>query len=141
MRNLVLIAFAVVCFAPWHGELRAQAIPDTICPRPAVGSVVPEPQDLRSQHGVLRADLTIRNYREPGGAIRYCYIFGDGSESPNLRLNPGDLLILHLKNNLQSFDGGSPSANDTHAHMGAAGGTVMSHDPCNSGDMSATSTN
>ncbi len=151
MRTIVLFVFAVVCVAPWHSELRAQATPDTICPRPAAGSVVPEPEDLRSQHGVLRANLTIRNYREPGGATRYCYMFGDGSESPNLRLNPGDLLILHLKNDLQNFDGGSPTENHDHAHMGAgstgtprmgaSNAAAMSHDPCSSGDMTATSTN
>ena len=38
-----------------------------------------------------------RNYVETGGSIRYCYSTADGKESPNLRLNPGDLLILHLE--------------------------------------------
>ena len=63
---------------------------------------MPEPRNLYSEHGVLKVDLTVRNYGE-----RYCYLLPDGSESPTLRLHPGDLLVLHLKNELSAPDDGS----------------------------------
>jgi len=66
-------------------------------PAPRPGHVVPEPPELRSHDGVLRVDLTIRNVAGPRGAKRYCYLLPDGTQSPTLRLHPGDLLILRLK--------------------------------------------
>ena len=83
--------------------LHAGALPDNTCRRPPAGSAVPEPEDLRSRNGVLKVDLTIHNSTE-GGSTRYCYIDGNGNQSPNLRLKPGDLLILHLKNDLTDPD-------------------------------------
>jgi hypothetical protein len=70
------------------------------CSRPAPGAEVPHPRSLYSEHGVLQVDLSIHNHREPDGSVRYCYLLPDGSESPTLRLHPGDLLILHLTNDL-----------------------------------------
>lgn len=101
------------------------------CQTPKPGSAVPEPEDLRSRNGELTLDLTIRNFVDTYGSVRYCYVTSDGSEAPTLRLNPGDLLTLHLKNELSVS--GAPS----HMHGGHKGST----DPCVSGLMSATSTN
>jgi FtsP/CotA-like multicopper oxidase with cupredoxin domain len=98
--------------------------------------VVPEPEDLRSRDGVLKVDLTIHNSIEADGSTRYCYIDGNGNQSPNLRLKPGDLLILNLKNDLSLTDAAA-SAHHVHGHMPAA----KSVDPCVSGAMTATSTN
>lgn len=83
-------------------QLAAAAPPPTRdpCFRPPPGSAVTEPRDLRSRHGVLRLDLTIHDYRETDGSVRYCYLLRDGTESPTLRLHPGDLLILRLKDDL-----------------------------------------
>ena len=67
------------------------------CPRPSVGSVVQEPEDLRSRDGVLKVDLTVRDSIEPDGSTRYCYIDEHGDESPTLRVNPGDLVILKFE--------------------------------------------
>jgi len=36
-----------------------------VCPRPAVGSVVAEPEDLRSRNGVLEAELTANSAANP----------------------------------------------------------------------------
>jgi FtsP/CotA-like multicopper oxidase with cupredoxin domain len=96
------------------------------CPRPAVGSAVPEPVDLRSHHGVLTVELSIRNHVEVDGSKRYCYVMADGTESPTLRVHPGDELILRLKNELTD-----------------ATATVVAptSDPCTSGAMTSTSTN
>jgi FtsP/CotA-like multicopper oxidase with cupredoxin domain len=77
-----------------------QTVKADLCSRPAAGSVVPEPEDLRSENGVLRVDLTYLDFRTTSGELRYCYLSEDGSESPTLRLKPGDLLILRLKNAL-----------------------------------------
>jgi FtsP/CotA-like multicopper oxidase with cupredoxin domain len=106
------------------------------CPRPAVGAEIPEPQDLRSKNGVLTVDLTFRNYKDAEGRTRYCYVYGDGSVSPNLRLSPGDLLILRLKN--AAVDERNPAKPAMAARKPEKSGT---NDPCVNGAMSATSTN
>jgi FtsP/CotA-like multicopper oxidase with cupredoxin domain len=76
----------------------AQEVKREACARPAVGNDVPEPADLRSQNGVLRVELTYRSDRDARGQTRYCYLDRDGHEAPTLRVNPGDWLILSLKN-------------------------------------------
>jgi FtsP/CotA-like multicopper oxidase with cupredoxin domain len=116
----------------------AKEPPGGACPRPAIGSTVAEPEDLRSHDGVLKVDLTIRN-QEADGSTRFCYIDGNGNQAPNLRLKPGDLLILRLKNALTALDKQNPDKQNPHAnHM--HGGKISS-DPCLSGAMNATATN
>jgi FtsP/CotA-like multicopper oxidase with cupredoxin domain len=115
------------------------------CSRPAPGSVVPEPRELRSQDGVLRVELAIRNNRAPGAAARFCYVLPDGSEAPTLRLSPGDLLILRLKNELVEFPPTRPATAPREnppadASICRAKPRIAS-DPCTSGAMTATSTN
>jgi FtsP/CotA-like multicopper oxidase with cupredoxin domain len=116
------------------------------CQRPETGSVVPQPQELRSHDGVLQVDLTIRNQRQPDGSTRYCYLTRDGKLSPTLRLRPGDLLILHFKNELTDLG----AAVSTAGHMddrpqtqleGPIGASQKRPDPCNSGAMTPVSTN
>ncbi|MGA3293080.1 MAG: multicopper oxidase domain-containing protein [Candidatus Acidiferrales bacterium] len=85
----------------------------------------------------MKVDFTIRDYVEPDGSTRYCYIDGNGNQSPNLRLNPGDLLILRLKNDLTNSDRAAAQANHLHAHMHAE----KNDDPCTSGSMTSASTN
>jgi FtsP/CotA-like multicopper oxidase with cupredoxin domain len=96
--------------------------------------VVEEPQDLRSQNGVLEVRLTANDVADANGAIRYCYTDAAGHESPNLRVHPGDLVVLHLTNALTDLSHGSSSA-PMHAHAHASG------NPCTSGVMSPVSTN
>jgi len=98
---------------------------------------VPEPEDLRSQDGVLQVDLTVHNFKENDGATRYCYLLSDGSQSPTLRLKPGDLLILKLKNDLKSPELSSSATSHSHQHANSG----KHSDPCESGLMSLTSTN
>jgi FtsP/CotA-like multicopper oxidase with cupredoxin domain len=107
------------------------------CDRPAVGSNVPEPEDLRSAHGVLNVDLAVRDHRESDGSMRYCYVLADGAQSPTLRLHPGDLLILKLRNELKGAPAQAPGIEITR-HSRSPGATP---DPCTSGMMSPTSTN
>ncbi len=126
MKSFVLIAFNL-------SLLYAKQPPGNSCSRPAAGSALSEPQDSRSRNGVLKVDLTIRNYSDAGGSVRYCYVDGNGNQSPNLRLKPGDVLVLHLKNDLTVAD----PAGAQHVHMHAE----KSGDPCASGAMTAKSTN
>jgi FtsP/CotA-like multicopper oxidase with cupredoxin domain len=117
--------------------VRAQAhgITGDICPRPAVGSVVGEPEHLRSENGVLQVNLTLRNDTDATGMPRYCYVAADGTQSPTLRVRPGDLLVLRLKNDLSEPQVSQP----VHHHLN--GGIEASRDPCGSGQMTALSTN
>jgi FtsP/CotA-like multicopper oxidase with cupredoxin domain len=115
--------------------LHAQAPAHGVCPRPEVGSTVEEPEDLRSRDGVLEVQLTADNAADAHGAIRYCYIDSAGHESPSLRVNPGDLVILHLTNALKDLSRGSTAS--AHAHMHSP----RADNPCTSGVMSPVSTN
>jgi FtsP/CotA-like multicopper oxidase with cupredoxin domain len=133
--RFVLAILACLCLSHTCTGLRAQGLPNNTCPRPAIGSSVPEPEDLRSQNGVLKIDLTVRNYTDLNGAIRYCYLTADGSESPTLRLSAGDLLILNLKNDLKDPE---HAAGPTNHHHSVA---EKSTNPCASASMAITSTN
>jgi FtsP/CotA-like multicopper oxidase with cupredoxin domain len=118
------------------GDLARRGTPDP-CPRPAAGSPVPEPRELRSVHGRLDLDLSIENTKDADGHTRYCYRLGDGSESPTLRLKPGDWLVLKLKNRLTDLESAevAASAPSRHARNG------RDRDPCASGVMSPIATN
>ncbi len=59
---------------------------DAVCFSGAEGSTIPEPEDLRSEKGVLRADLAFRNDQDANGQMGYCYVAKDGSAAANLRL-------------------------------------------------------
>jgi FtsP/CotA-like multicopper oxidase with cupredoxin domain len=137
VKQLVLIALISAILMPCSAILRAKEPPPLACGRPSVGSAVPEPEDLRSRNGVLKVDLTIHNYSEANGSTRYCYVDASGNQSPTLRLKPGDLLVLHLKNDLKDPDPKMGPANHVHASMNSD----KSGNPCVSGAMTATSTN
>jgi FtsP/CotA-like multicopper oxidase with cupredoxin domain len=109
------------------------AMSDDVCSRGAVGSAVPEPEDLRSRNGELRVELAFRGFVDSQGQTRYCYIDKAGNQSPTLRVKPGDRLTLMLRNELSaSSDAG------IHKMAGHAGPSVQD---CAGGQMTATSTN
>jgi FtsP/CotA-like multicopper oxidase with cupredoxin domain len=121
---------------------RAAPAEEDPCARPVPGSSATEPKDLRSEHGVLKLDLQVRNHREADGSVRYCYRLADGTESPTLRLHPGDWLILHLKNQLVELDqSAQPPQGHAQSHEAHSAHGAKSSDPCSSGAMSAVSTN
>ena len=127
----------------------AQSSSNEACPRPAPSSLIPEPADLRSENGVLEVHVAFRNDLDANGHIRYCYVFGDGMQSPNLRLRPGDLLILTLQNELTALAAASASAsvansaaaNKSAIAPAATGTPASSSGPCGDMRMTATSTN
>jgi FtsP/CotA-like multicopper oxidase with cupredoxin domain len=129
MKLSVWAIVVVLCLAPFcaHAE--------SVCPRPEPGSMVQEPEDLRSQNGVLEAQLTASNAAQANGAIRYCYTDAAGHESPTLRVHPGDLVILHLTNALTELSHTGTAGMPAHAHAHSAA------NPCTSGIMSPVSTN
>jgi FtsP/CotA-like multicopper oxidase with cupredoxin domain len=111
-----------------------QVTDGAVCPRPPAGSEVPEPTDLRSQNGTLEVDITYRNFLDRG-EVRYCYSYRDGHEAPTLRVNPGDWLILRLRNDLHPFP---------HARVGTATHMVAASMPpaaCGDGVMDGLATN
>jgi FtsP/CotA-like multicopper oxidase with cupredoxin domain len=122
-------------------KAHAQEAPKEACPRPSAGSVVPEPEDLSSTNGVLSVDLSYRSAVDANGSVRYCYIYKDGSEAPTLRVKPGDLLILRLKNEVSPLIaslGQSPAP----LHLAKARDHRMSSaSECAGIEMTAASTN
>src|SRR5271168_1644379 len=87
-----------VCLVPTAAY--GQNIEKDVCPRPNIGGFVPEPVDLRSQNGVLKVELSYANFRDARGQMHFCYRDGNGNQAPNLRVHPGDWLIVTLRNNL-----------------------------------------
>ena len=121
------------------------------CIRAAVGSEVPEPEDLRSVDGVLKVDLAFRSFVDFKGEVRYCYVTLNGNQSPTLRVKPGDTVILNLKNEATATlpqtrtaraaqQVGAAAAGDAPAHTSMNSGSMPAV-PCATGKMKATSTN
>ncbi len=115
----------------------AQKPPAETCARPAAGSTIAEPENLRSQNGILKVELSYRNYLAADGHMRYCYVSKDGSEAPTLRLNPGDLLVLSLTNDLAlPREGATKVTNPAAMAM-----PMVVPEACASKQMTAASTN
>jgi FtsP/CotA-like multicopper oxidase with cupredoxin domain len=168
--RLLLVAYLLV-LANVRDSVAATEIPSSVaatipahesCPRPSASSTIPEPTDLRSENGVLTVNFAFRSDVDAHGRVRYCYIDKDGVESPTLRLNPGDLLILRLKNELRPATSpasastlpSSPaeiiSKSNSNAvatpmssanHANAKDTVNIANDPCVGATMNALSTN
>lgn len=136
MKKSVIFVPLVLCALCLPCHLPAQDTSARYCARLQPGSVVPEPTDLRSRNGILKVNLTIHNLVEPDGSTRYCYTDADGDESPTLRLHPGDLLILKLKNDLTASGNASPAAARPHIAPGSSANPTS----CTGGPMAMTST-
>jgi FtsP/CotA-like multicopper oxidase with cupredoxin domain len=133
----MLIAIGALFLAAQVAASQASATPQDPCPRPQPGSAVQEPADLRSKNGVLELTLTAANSEQADGSTRYCYTDAQGRESPNLRVSPGDEVIIHLKNELKNLQPATEAA--PHVHAAPQPGDANS--PCSSGIMSPASTN
>ncbi len=128
-----------------RAELRRVSPPGAAdpCERPGPGSLVGEPRDLRSIDGVLKVELRLLNARALDGTSRYCYVTPDGVQSPTLRVHPGDLVLLGLKNELKPGEAAAASTprmampDMREARPRRAGRA----DPCESATMSELSTN
>lgn len=100
-----------------------------ICSRPLAGGTVIPPAEIRSVNGGLRVALDFRSREDDYGLTRYCYISENHTESPTLRVNPGDEVTIDLKNMLTPLSGPSQPG---HSHA---------DNSCKSGPMTAVSTN
>src|SRR6185369_15195610 len=95
-----------------------------VCSRPIAGSTVAEPVDLHSSNGVLKVELEYHTSTDEQGRPRYCFLTKDGNLAPNLRLHPGDELILTLKNDLPPV-ATIPQTTSIHTmHESCTGGTL-----------------
>jgi FtsP/CotA-like multicopper oxidase with cupredoxin domain len=138
--RVLLSLLAVAWAVPVHSGPRASGAIVDWCQRPPPGALVSQPRDVESRVGVLKLDLLLRSYRSPDGSVRYCYLSGD-AQSPTLRLHPGDLLELRLKNELTDLDP-APAAMPGMTMKPVGRGADPHHsDPCNSGAMTGVSTN
>jgi FtsP/CotA-like multicopper oxidase with cupredoxin domain len=105
----------------------SQNMSSEVCQRAAPGSTLSSPSDLRSENGVLDVSLSFRNFLDASGQMRYCYVSEDGSQSPTLRVHPGDWLILHLKNEVSlpvELDS-QPGSARAHSMPGGCAGGMM----------------
>ena len=138
LRYLLVVA-AMLALAP--AAALAKNASDEICPRPAAGSTVPEPKNLRSQNGTLRVELRYRSVRDAQGRMRYCYQSADGSTAPNLRVHPGDWLILSLKNDLKVSPIPATAQGKAMTTPIPMQMPMPVPDPCADGEMDGLSTN
>src|SRR5580692_12139754 len=78
------------------------------CPnRPNAGTVVQDALSVSSANGALNAELTMRHSVDNAGYTHYCYNYATSKgdvESPTLRLNPGDRLLLDVKDRIEADD-------------------------------------
>jgi FtsP/CotA-like multicopper oxidase with cupredoxin domain len=136
--------FAAIILAAVSTRGVAQGTSPKTCARPDAGSIAAEPEDLHSSNGILSVDLTYRNFSGPDGQPVYCYLYKDGAQAPTLRLQPGDLLILRLKNELSTLAPSSAASKATNMSMDfdikSAHKGNLSND-CAGGPMSPVSTN
>ncbi len=128
--TVIALCGLLVLFLP--RILAAQKSRPESCIRPQPGSLVAEPDDVRSKNGVLEITLTAHNAAQPDGSMRYCFVDDQQHESPNLRVNPGDQVIIHLKNAMIEPQ---PAVPTQHAHAHAMSGG------CAGGAMTVVSTN
>ncbi len=143
---LALAAFALACVSSFAQQIPSQPS-RAACQRPAPGSIVTEPAEIRSHNGVLKADLTYVDVTASNGQEEYCYLSRNGSEAPTLRVKPGDLLILRLKNELtkppqpagKSASAQTPPSSAINAPTDSMPMPVES--PCASATMTSLSTN
>jgi FtsP/CotA-like multicopper oxidase with cupredoxin domain len=127
--------FILLTTAGWCSS-SARATTAETCPQPPIGSAVTQPAQIESAGGVLRVELRMRSEVDAQGRVRYCYVSADGKIAPTLRLNPGDSLVVELKNEI------TPAAANHDQRMPMAMGKVAGKtDPCAGGIMIDGATN
>lgn len=134
---IVLCAFSLV------------SVGQNICPpRPTYGGEVVNPPELSSQNGVLTVGLAINSSFGPTQRVRYCYVYMQNNqpvESPTLRLNAGDQLVINLTNNISVTGSKHPLKSrgfpNKPMEMGDPVAAKERHDPCLGGMVDATTTN
>lgn len=99
-------------------------------PRPPSGTVVQDALSLNSQNGTLDASFVMGYGVDSFGYTHYCYKYDASTgivEAPTLRLNPGDTLLLNVKDRIPDGTAESKSEMDMAAPAGPTcgdGGTA-----------------
>jgi FtsP/CotA-like multicopper oxidase with cupredoxin domain len=106
------------------------AIAQSPCPRFAPGSTVTNPPALFSQDGTLTVNLAYNTAQDAQGRTLFCFTTPDGSEGPTLHINPGDHLIINVKNNLPTPASASDMQMATNA-LTVCGDTTMNSSSVN----------
>jgi FtsP/CotA-like multicopper oxidase with cupredoxin domain len=94
------------------------------CPaRPTAGTVLQDALNLYSQNGTLNANFSLGHSVDQFGYTHYCYTYatatGGVAEAPTLRLNPGDHLLLNVKDRIQDNGAQSKDGMDMSAPSGS----------------------
>ncbi|AXC12864.1 Multicopper oxidase [Acidisarcina polymorpha] len=126
--------------AQHSARMAASADADQVCARSATGAVVPAPSELKSQNGVLEVTFKFLTATDAQGLVRYCYVTDTGLQSPTLRVNPGDTLIIHFQNDLPAAAASSAKDNMAGMNMTLAADASSANAACN-GVMSASASN
>jgi len=128
--------FACAALASVMAQVCAYAQSSNLCSRFPVGSSISQPQDLFSQHGVLRLNLTYETSVDHNGNTLFCFVTTSGSQSPTLHVRPGERLIINLTNNVPApLAAASMAAMPGMIVLGTASST------CGAVTMTATSVN
>ncbi len=125
------------------------SLAQNLCPpRPNYGDPVVNPLDLYSQNGVLTLNLAMNSQFGPTQQVRYCYVYMNGDqavESPTLRVNPGDQLVINFTNNISVTQPKHPlksrHAPNMPMPMGDPALAKKTGDYCMGGVVDATTTN
>lgn len=139
---LVLLVFGLGRQCLIHADSRANSRDGSkeVCSRELEGSPANGPPDRRSKNGVLKIALTVRNSLDTNGRMRYCYVDERHDQAPTLRVQPGDTLVVTLKNEI-SISANLPSTTGVSAHSRMKDASHHNHDPCSGGLMGASATN
>jgi FtsP/CotA-like multicopper oxidase with cupredoxin domain len=135
VKFIVRIMFILLAAMGWFVSCARGATPE-VCPQPPIGSVAEQPAKIESAGGMLRVELRMRSEIDERGSLRYCYVSADGKLAPTLRLNPGDWLVVELKNEITP----ATAHHDRHMPM-AMESAAAKTDSCAGGIMIDGATN
>lgn len=104
------------------------------CPRFADGSNFIQPKTIYSKKGFLDVYLTYESRIDENGLSLFCFMMADGvNQSPTLRVNPGDTILLTVFNNYPGL--GNDTTDD------ATTSKIVSKVTCGAKNMTSSSVN
>jgi FtsP/CotA-like multicopper oxidase with cupredoxin domain len=106
-RNLFALLLAFLTSAMAAPSTFAQGNSAT-CARPDPGSAVTTPPELASADGILQVSFNFLTGVDDAGRTLFCFKTSAGTESPTLRVHPGDTLEITVKNKIQELPAGAP---------------------------------
>ena len=132
--NLWIVCGAVLLVASVGTCGWAQS--STPCPRFPAGGTATQPDNLVGQSGVLSVAFTYQTRTDQNGNILYCYTTQSGSQSPTLRVHPGDNLKITLQNLVPA-----PASSPATGAMSGMTMAIPASSACGAATMTAASTN